>query len=794
MARMRSLRVRRVLRDVWHHKARTTLVVLAIAVGIVGAGAVLNTWSLLRRVTREGYLATNPASATLSTESVDADLIDQVRALPAIKDVAARRTVIGAALVDGSWRSALLFTMSDFGAIRIGTVQREAGAWPPKDGTVIIERSSVDYAGAAVGGSLTFRIGDSAEQTLPISGIARDPGLAPGWMEHVVYGFATPTTLALLGEPASFNQLQIVVRDGALDREAIRRVAYEVKAVVERSGRRVTEVEVPMPGRHIHAAQINSLLYTQGALGVLALLLSAFLVINLISAMLTGQVREIGVMKAIGAQAGQIAAMYLGLALFLGLVACIIAVPAAALIGRWYAEFTAGLLNFDTSGFSIPLWAVVLQIGVGALLPVAAASAPVIRGCRIPVSAALRDFGIDAKGGSSGNEWLGRVGGLTRPLLLSLRNAFRRRERMALTVLTLAMGGAVYLGALNLRTSIRNSVAYTFGALMRFDITVLLTRPVPIDSLEAAVSAVPGVARVEGWSSRRAALGRPGGVLGSAFSVIGLPPASRMVAYPVDSGRWLRAGDTTALVVSRRLLDDEPGLAVGGTVLLIIGGRPSTWTVVGMVESGVAASAYADRAALSAVVGDARVGTVVVTATNRDPDAQAVLSRRLRSDLPQAGFDVASGQLMVESRRVLEDHLLLVAGFLMVMSQAMIVVGGLGLASTMSLSVLERTREIGVLRAIGARHRDIVTMVQIEGLVISVASWALSIPLSIPMSVVVGNAFGRIMMPVRRVALMPNAAGMLVWLAVVVVVSVAACAWPAWGATRVTTAQALAYE
>jgi putative ABC transport system permease protein len=130
----------------------------------------------------------------------------------------------------------------------------------------------------------------------------------------------------------------------------------------------------------------------------------------------------------------------------------------------------------------------------------------------------------------------------------------------------------------------------------------------------------------------------------------------------------------------------------------------------------------------------------------------------------------------------------------MIMSQAMIVVGGLGLASTMSLSVLERTREIGVLRAIGARHGAILTMVQAEGLVIGIASWALAIPLSIPMSVILGRTFGRIMMPVRITTLVPEPSGVLAWLGVVVVVSLVACAWPAYRATRVTTAAALAYE
>src|SRR5205085_5416116 len=107
------------------------------------------------------------------------------------------------------------------------------------------------------------------------------------------------------------------------------------------------------------------------------------------------------------------------------------------------------------------------------------------------------------------------------------------------------------------------------------------------------------------------------------------------------------------------------------------------------------------------------------------------LVRRIRSELGDRGFDVATSQLLSQQRVVIEDHLLMVAGFLGNMSLLMIVVGGLGLASTMSLAVLERTREIGVLRAIGAQHGTILRMIQIEGLVIAVLSWAVAIPLSL---------------------------------------------------------------
>jgi putative ABC transport system permease protein len=788
---MLSPRWRKVLRDLWLHKSRTTLVIVAIAIGIIGAGAVLNTWSILQRATREEYRQSNPPSATLRVDSIDAALLDRVRAMPAIKSAQARRLVLASVQTKGGWRSAAIFTMDDFTSKSVGVLQSISGSWPPGDGELVIESSSVEFAATEPGDSLRLSIGSDSSNVLPVTGIARDVGLAPGWMEHVVYGFATRETMRRIGAPSSLNELRIIVRENAFDRDAVRRTAFAVKTELESAGHVVSNVDVPVPGRHIHAGQIDSLLYIQGAFGLLALFLSGMLVFNLITAMLVGQVREIGVMKTLGARGSQIATMYLGLALMLGLFASAIALPIAAWIGRLYAEFIGNLLNFNAAGFEVPRNIFALQLVVGALLPVAAAAFPVIRGCRITVSEAIRDFGIDPGGARVSGRNLSRFSGLTRPLLLSLRNAFRRRQRMALTLLTLATGGAVYIGAHNLRASIRQSVDLLFST-QRFDMSLSFSKPASADSIESAARAVAGVSAAEAWSGARATFAHNDGTLGNSFPITGMPPSSSMVRFPVVSGRWLREGDGNALVVNRRLLDDEP-VKIGSVVTVMLNGRRTRWTIAGIVESGPSAAAYAPRSAVAGIVSGGRATSVVVRSSMKGPASQLDLVERLRDGMTASGFDVRSSQLIEQQRHVIEDHLLMVADFLGVMSWLMIIVGGLGLASTMSLAVLERTREIGVLRAIGARHRSILGMLQIEGLVIALSSWAIALPLSIPMSVLLGKAFGRIMIRVP-VTYLPEISGVLLWLVVAVVVSIIACLWPALRATRITTAAALAYE
>ena len=783
----------KMLRDTWLHKARTLLVMLAIAIGMTAAGALLNAWALVQHVTESSYKASEPVSATLVVDGVGPQLLAEVRAMPGIAAARVRRTVVAAAHVNGARATALLYSLDDFSRTDINRLQPEIGEWPPAGGHMVIERSSLVYAGASVGQPIMLSFGTGSALPIDVTGIVRDVSLAPGWMDHVVYGFVTPATLEKLGAPSTFNELQIRVRDTSADRDAVRRIAADVKTLVERAGLKVTNVDVPVPGQHMHAAQMDSLMLTQGAFGLLTLLVCGFLIVNLIAAMLAGQVREIGIMKTLGASSRQLSAMYLGMALLLGLVAALIALPASIAIGRSYAALKADLLNFSIDGYAVPWWAIALQIVVGMALPVAAAAIPVLRGCRLPVSAALRDTGIAANGAGTRRQRTIGAGRIGRPLLLSIGNAFRRRQRLVLTLLALAAGGAVFLGAANLRSAVRASVDGLFSS-QHFDVQLRLSEAQAAAKLEQVAGTVNGVLAVEAWATARATIARDDGLPGNAFGLIAPPAVTALFVPPApEAGRWLDKSARNEIVVSRVLLRGEPSLAVGATTSLTIDGNVSKWTIVGSVDAGAQPVAYTSRAAIAALRGSETAQTLVVALASRSTAGQLDTIARLRSALADAGMPVASSQRLGENRRVIEDHLLMVVDFLGVMGWVMIAVGGMGLASTMSLAVLERTREIGVLRAIGARHRDIVTMLQVEGIVIALLGWLVSIPLSVPMSVVLERAFGKIMFEVPT-SIVPDGGGVTLWLLLVVVVALLASALPALRATRTSTATALSYE
>lgn len=773
-------------RDLWQHRTRSLLVVLAVALGLTAAGTILNAWALVERATDQGYRASLPVSATLVLERADARALDMARAQPDIAAARLRRSVMAAVQANGRGRNAVVVALDDFQRPDIARLRHESTAWPPADEGLWMERSSLDFSGAGVGEPLSIKLAGAEAQTVDIRGLVRDVSQAPGWMENLVYLYGSEAALTRLGAPPGFNELQVRMRAERPTRAEVRRGVEALKNKLSAAGYTVKSIDVPEPGQHIHAAQMDSLLMTQGAFGLLALTACGFLVVNLVAAMLAGQTREIAVMKVLGGSPPQIGAMVLAQAGALGLLASLIAVPAALWLGRLYGGLKAELLNFPLDGIATPAWAVALQLAVGLALPLAAAALPVRAALRRPAGEALRDIGITREGqalslqrGALAARLVPLLGGWARPLLLSVGNAFRRRQRMLLTVLALASGGAVYLGAANLRSAVRGSVDDLFSA-QRYQLQLRLAAPTPAAQLEMLAAEVAGVAEAEAWRGLRTHLG------GEPLTLLGV--SGRLLAPRLIEGRWLAADGE--LVVSRLLLRQQPALVVGSRHRI----ADRDWTVVGLVESGPQAVAYTSRATLDALAGNA-LATSLVLRLERPGSAVALLDavQQLRPAFAEAGIAIAASQSQAESRRVVEDHLLMVVDFLGAMGLVMIAVGAMGLASTMGLAVLERRREIGVLRAIGARDGAILAMIQVEGLTLVVLAWLASLPLALPLSALLEAAFGRIMFAVPW-RLVPSAATALGWLGLMALISLMACALPARRALRIPSAQALTYN
>ncbi len=784
---MLSPRWRKTLRDLTFAKGRSLLVVAAIAVGVFAVGSVLASYSILTREMDASYVATNPASAVLTLDEVSDELVAAVAQRPEFATAEARREL--SLRIDsgsGELRDMRLIVIRDFDAIRVARVTSEDGAWPPAPDELLIERAALTEVGVSIDDTVTLTAAKGGTATFTVAGSAYDPGQTPAWIEGRGLGYVTPAGLARLGLAPTLDQLLVVATDSGAGIEQLRLLARDLATDLEAQGISVRQVEVPTPGEHPNSEVMGTLLFLLGAFGALALILSALLVSTVVSALIGREVQQIAIMKTIGGRTRQIAAIYLAGVAALGAVALVVGLPLGIMAGRAYASFIAGRLNFDIASYGVDHWVYLLQIAAALLIPALAALLPVLRGSRITIRDGLAADSVTAS--PAAIRLLARLGGLPRPVLLGLRNSVRRQGRLALTVLSLAFGGAVFMVALNAGAGWNRTIDTEFDS-RGFDLQLQITPSENTPTL--STSDLPGAAALELWRATEASLGDGSGVDGASLLLLAQPADSSMARYPLIEGRRLRSGDTNAIVVNHGLAETRPDIAVGGTLTANIDGDDVTFEVVGIVRQ------FADRGI--GYVSDARLDEVATATTLVLVDAALEvgsldeLARSVERALAAEGFELAAASTAAEERQVYDDHWILIVGMLMAMAVLVAAVGGIGMASTMSLNVIERRREIGVMRAVGAGTWTVLQVVLVEGLLIGILSWIVALSLSVPLTLLVGNVIGDLLIQ-TPLELTLSPAGVAIWLAIVAVVASIASAIPALEASELPVHQVLAYE
>jgi putative ABC transport system permease protein len=795
-------RWRKVLRDVWGNKTRTLLVVLSIAVGVFAVGTTASTWVMMSHDLSADYAAINPSSAILFSAPFDDNLIDAIRSTPGVGDAEGRfNLTVRIKTGPDEWRNLRLEAIDDYRDIRLNKVRPESGAWPPPERELLIERASLGLTGSSVGDPLAIRLPDGSQRDLRIAGLAHDLNKVPASFSGTPYGYITFDTLEWLGYPRSFNALHLLVDGNAADERHVRSVIDAVKDEIEQSGRTVYWMWIPEPGTFAADDILQPMVVVLGTLAFLSLFLSGFLLINTTSALLMQQVRQIGMMKSVGARNGQLMRLYLGMVLIFGLLALVVAIPLAAIVAYGITRYLASLINFDFSGFRIPMQVVALEIAVGLLVPLGAALLPVVSGVRVTVREALSFYGVGGGqfGRSRVDRTLQRIRGLSRPVLLSMRNTIRRKVRLLLTLATLALGGAIFIAVFSVRASLLTTLDQS-TTYLNYDIRVDFDGAYDAQAIEQEAMAVPGVTAAEYWGGGNASRVRPDGSESSSFELNAPPGGTSMLRPVLVEGRWLRPDDRRAIVLDTDVLANEPDIRVGDEIVLDIERRETTWDVVGIAQTTLSATfirigtGYVNLAGYADVVPSSEVDSSVrIQTSQHDAAFQSSVATALQDRYEGTGTRVASIRTTSASHEAIRNQFNVLIVFLSIVATLLAIVGALSLMGTMSLNVHERAREIGIMRAIGASDGGVLQIFVVEGICIGVLSVpigaALAVPISQALSAVVGEKFTHA--PLSYTFSVGSA---LLWLGLVGVLAALASFMPAWNAARLSVREVLGYE
>lgn len=794
-------RWKKVYRDLMNNRSRTMLVVLSIAVGVFAIGMIASTRQALIVSLNAQYAALRPADAIIQSEPLlDDNFVSSIRNMRGIVEAEGRRALPLRLSLDGegvTWRDLTLYALADYDEQHLFRVYPQDGEWPPKKGQILMERASMEYIGVQPGDQILVKNLNGRKYRLTVTGRAHDLYRIPPIIEGWIYGYVSKDTLRWMGEQEGYNELYIET-SGTSSAE-IQTLTDKVADRLEGNGLPVYQKTLPNRGEHPLNFIIDTILILLGLLAALSMLLSGLLVINITSALIAQQERQVGIMKAVGARSWQIIGLYFGMVLALGLCACLIAIPFSYLGANALAAFVAALINFDPPAVELTPAVLLLQLGVGMLVPLLAAAPAILSGTRVSPARVLSEYGVDQVWAGAGiiDFFLRRIPSFSRDLLLALRNPFRKRGRLILSLVTLTFAGAVFMSIVNLQDSLNAALNEMLG-FWRYDAWLVTNSHIQAARLVNEAKAVPGVEEAEAWGFTLGRYVRPDGTESDNLYLFAPPAGTQLIEPPIIAGRNLLPEDVHAILVSPGFLANEPSLRLGSQMSVKIAGREQTYTIVGVMNMmSNATIGYFTIINYEAYTGHVRrpnrANAVVFTLTPRSLESQRRLSSQVEMRYDRASIKVVSNFLIAEEREEFDGAFSVIIALLMVMTFVLATVGCLGLMGAMSLNVIERTREIGVMRAFGASSTAIFRIVFVEGLLIGLMSWLLAIFLSIPLSALLARSIGESFMSYAMPASY-STGGVIAWAALVVIIAVIASFFPALRAIRLTVTEVLAYE
>lgn len=786
----------KVFRDIRIYTGRSLLTLVGVAIGTAAIGAVLSAYAILNREMNRNFMETNPASMVLVMTMLDEKAVEQVKRIYPQTEIELRKTIqarVGKG--DGTYGTIYLRAICDFEGQRVDTFTLEKGHFPVEASEMTLERDSlkiIKNVKTGIGEELQIILPGAGEKTLRLSGLLHAPGLAPASMENYAYGFVRLDTLKSLGYQGWYDEMRIVSRVDRMDRQAMQKMAMTIRSLLIDMGYTVKRVEVPKPGKHPHAAQLSSFLFLLQAFTVIALLVACIIIINLLNFIMAKQIRQIAVMKTVGASVGDIAFPYFIYVMVICLGSLIPGIPLALMAGKGYSVFAAYILNFKISSFAVPAWVIISQVLTGILVPLVSAFYPIFKSCTQSVKDGLngKSTGVgDGKRPMYLKTWF--VNGNSR-IIMPLNNLIRKKTRTILAVLALTAGGALFMTAQNMVASIDKTVNLSMDAF-RWDYNIQLARVYPETLIERILEKMDGFDRFEVWRADTALLKKGDGLDSAYYQIKVVPEDTQLLNLSETAEKAIKSGEG-AIVVTNGLLEEEEWLRTGMTIPLEVSGQTAEVVIADVVDEVPPMTIiYMGRKAYAQFFGEGSRQVIMASAITRDKTGQQRLSRMIEDRFKTLGIKIADNWNIYLLRKAFVDHLRVIVTFLSGIALLAVLVGGLSIASAIGININERRREIGVLRAVGVGRQPIIGMIVLEVFLMGVAGWLAGLLISIPLSISVGNYFGQIFLKSNLMNTL-SSSGAVVWLFLSIAASIVAGSIPAWSVANAPLREMLGYE
>jgi putative ABC transport system permease protein len=730
---------RKSLTDLTRRRARAafTIVTLAIAVASIG---IFSAPSLMQQAMDREIAATRLADLTVTFAplEIDARRLAAIRSLPNVVAIQPKAVFSTRVLIGARRQRAVVIGVPGFDRQPVDAITRTAGELPAAGGGVLTELQNREKRRfeAPVGGAARSVDGAGRIRSLPITGEARYLGggqlVADAATAAAVFYAPLPTVEALSGAPGT-TMLAVRLRDATP--AAAERTAADIREELARvPGFRAYADYPEIRARGAYPGQelFEQMTTIMTLVTVLALLSSLVLVSSTMTTLVGEQTGEIASMKAIGASRRDIARIYRRTALIFGGLAAVLGAVLGLVLANVLTNYFGRHFYGIDAGFHLMPAVVLASLLVGVCGPPLAAWPAIRRASRLPLSEALRASGSATGGQGALDRLVRRIDRLPRTAQIGVRGAIRRKRRAATTVLQIALAVATLLSVLTLGTGIAR-LTHAFFQDARWDIWVQTYASAPLDAAaEERLAAIDGVAEVQPLLTNVAKSGR------TDVHLYGLAPRP-MYRQPVVEGRWYTAQEqrsSAPVIVIGRALADRTGVRIGDQLPMRTSAGNGSLRVIGLTSNEVfqGTAAYLPISTLQhLLLIPGRVNNAWIRTGPRDHAAIDRISARVEDAMAASGHQVSSLERYVSERENVASN----AGItkaVAALGLLIVLISLVGLVNTITMGVIERTREIGMLRCVGASARDIRRIFSVEGVAVASAGWLLGVPLGWAMS------------------------------------------------------------
>lgn len=719
-----SVLYRKSLQDITRRRARSLFTIATIAAAVASlsmfALPTLMDRAMQSRISHDRLH--DVRVRTLDIELTTAD-IEALRAIPGVAELELRTTYFTQLRVGERRDDALLVGVQDFEDQRVNVVELQSGEAPA--GVAALSDAENGRSGRLrTGETTTIQVEDNSGQLHPLTltGVGRTLEYSQVALEGDVVLYAPQDAVNAIAGARGINSLEIRVDDPARAVDVTRAVQEWLTAnhpEVVFTNLPDTRVAGTWPGQDVFN-NFSTLFYV-GA--ILALISAVALVSNTMTTMVAEQRREIAIMKAIGGRPHQVGLSFLRTVSLLAGAGSILGVALGIPLSNVLARFVGAEFLGVTPGWGIAWFVVVISVLAGVIGTSAAAVPAIINATRLPVREGLTAATAAPPAGATR---ILRAVPLPSTGSIGLRNIIRRKTRALGTVVQVGLAVGVALGFLALGVTVSKLTADTWDTL-KWDVIVAQSSNIPLDD-----DAGQALREIDGVAAAQPLLYNNLMVEGDQYESWGISTATQLYDPDIVSGRWLESADGQSrarVAVIGRALANKYGVGVGDNLTVSSARGEVDLTIVGidsrLLNNGT--TFFLPFETFQDILGRTDTNAYWLVAENRDERSIDRIAAAAEDALEAAGYPVATEIRYVEKEANLASNRTLVS-VLAVMGIPIVAIGLIGLVNMMTMNVIERTREVGILRCIGASSRDITRIFRAEALAVAAVGWLLAVP------------------------------------------------------------------